>query len=112
MRAVVVWWDLSRSGQTVASLRDFLRDEAVDRFARVPGLRLKVWISDERTNRWGAVLLWESARAAAAPLPARAAELIGYPPTHRYVFDVEATTEGAYDSAQLAGLGLAFAVPD
>lgn len=108
MQAVVVWWDLSRSEQTIASLREFLRDEAVDRFAQVRGLRLKVWISDERTDRWGAVLLWESAEAAAAPIPARAAELIGYPPTHKHVFDVEATTEGAYDIARLARLGLAF----
>jgi hypothetical protein len=109
VHVVIAWWDLDRSAQTIASLRDFLRDEAVDRFSRVPGLRLKVWISDERTNRWGAVLLWESARGAAAPLPARAAELIGYPPTDRHAFDVEATTEGAYDTVRLARLGLAFA---
>ncbi|MET7694816.1 hypothetical protein ABZT06_44050 [Streptomyces sp. NPDC005483] len=108
MRAVIAWWDLDRSEQTIASLRDFLRDEAVDRFSQVRGLRLKVWISDERTDRWGAVFLWESAQAADAPIPARAAELIGYPPTERHVFDVEATTEGAYDTAQLARLGLAF----
>ncbi|MEU5206581.1 hypothetical protein AB0H44_27225 [Streptomyces pseudogriseolus] len=108
MRAVIAWWDLDRSEQTIASLRDFLRDEAVDRFSQVRGLRLKVWISDERTNRWGAVFLWESAQAADAPVLARAAELIGYPPTERHVFDVEATTEGAYDTVQLARLGLAF----
>lgn len=108
MRAVIVWWDLDRTEQTITSLRDFLRDEAVDRFSQVPGLRLKVWISDERTNRWGAVLLWESAQAAEAPIPARAAELIGYPPTERHTFDVEATVEGVYETVQLARLGLAF----
>lgn len=68
----------------------------------MPGLRLKVWISDERTNRWGAVPLWESAAAAEVSIPARAAELIGYPPAHTYAFDVEATTEGDCDIAQLA----------
>lgn len=67
----------------------------------MPGLRLKVWISDERTNRWGAVPLWESA-VAEAPTPARAAELIGYPSAHTYAFDAEATTEGDCDIAQLA----------
>lgn len=107
MRVTVVWWDLSRSAQTIASLRAFLRDEAVDRFAQVPGLRLKLWISDEDNNRWGAVMVWESARAAAAPLPTRAAELIGYPPTLRNEFDVEATTEGIYETVRLAGLGRA-----
>ncbi|GAA3749043.1 hypothetical protein [Streptomyces tremellae] len=110
MRVVIAWWELDGSGQSIASLRHFLRDEAVDRFSQVRGLRLKVWISDEATNRWGAVFLWESARAAAAPIPARAAELIGRPPTARYAFDVEATAEGRYDTAQLARLGLAFGI--
>ncbi|MFF4485251.1 hypothetical protein ACFY0F_01950 [Streptomyces sp. NPDC001544] len=107
MKASVVWWELDGTGRTIASLRDFLREEAVDRFARVPGLRLKVWISDPVGNRWGAVLLWESAEAAARPLPARAAELIGGPPAQRTLFDVEATVEGVHDLAALSGHGLA-----
>jgi hypothetical protein len=107
MQAVIVWWDLRDSDQTIESLRAFLRDEAVDRFAQVRGLRLKFWISDQASNRWGAVLLWESAEAAAAPLPARAAELIGFPPTARAAFEVEATTEGIFQLAGLAGRGLA-----
>ncbi|MGW8699732.1 hypothetical protein J3S85_33630 [Streptomyces lavenduligriseus] len=107
MHAVIVWWDLSRSRQTIGSLRDFLRDEAVDRFSRMPGLRLKFWIADEATDRWGAVLLWESRQAATAPLPNRAAELIGYPPTERHAFDVEATVEGDFALAALSGRGLA-----
>jgi hypothetical protein len=108
MHAVVAWWDLADSGQTVESLREFLREEAVDRFSRTPGLRLKFWISDEAAGRWGAVFLWESAEAAAAPLPARAAELIGRPPTHRWSFEVEAVVEGLHDTPELAGVGLAF----
>ena len=107
MYAVIVWWNLRDSEQTIESLRSFLRDEAVDRFATVPGLRLKVWISDRATNRWGAVLLWESSHAAATVLPTRAAELIGYPPTARLTFDVEATVEGRYDIDALYGRGLA-----
>lgn len=105
MRAVVVWWDLEGSGQTIDSLRPFLRDEAVPRFAEFPGLRLKIWISDREHNRWGAFLLWESAEAAAQPMPTRAAELIGRPPAHRYEFDVEAVTEGLHSLPALAGLG-------
>ncbi|MGR4881630.1 hypothetical protein ACIPUC_19790 [Streptomyces sp. LARHCF249] len=107
MKAAVVWWDLAGSGRSIESLRDFLRDEAVDRFAGIEGLRLKFWISDPQTERWGAVLLWESAEAAAAPLPARAAELIGRPPVQRTLFDVEATVEGLYSVPGLSGLGLA-----
>ncbi|MFE0643182.1 hypothetical protein ACFW2Y_16440 [Streptomyces sp. NPDC058877] len=107
MHAVIVWWDLAGSGQTVESLRSFLRDEAVDRFAEVAGLRLKFWISDAAQQRWGAVLLWESAEAAAAPMAPRAAELIGRPPATVLSFDVEATVEGLFTTAALAGHGLA-----
>ncbi|GHE01091.1 hypothetical protein [Streptomyces alanosinicus] len=107
MHAVIVWWDLAHSAQTVDSLRGFLRDEAVERFSHMPGLRLKFWISDAAAGRWGAVLLWESREAAQAPLPQRAAELIGAPPTERYAFDVEATVEGEFLRSALAGRGLA-----
>ncbi|MEY2226529.1 hypothetical protein [Streptomyces sp. BF23-19] len=107
MKAAVVWWDLAGTGRTIESMRAFLRDEAVDLFAGVEGLRLKFWISDPATERWGAVLLWESARAAAAPLPARAAQLIGRPPVQRTLFDVEATVEGVFTLPGLSGHGLA-----
>lgn len=109
MHAVVVWWELAGTGRTIADLRDFLRDEAVDRFAAVPGLVLKTWISDEATQRWGAVFLWESAEAAAQPIPTRAAEIIGAPPGHRHAFDVEATVQGVHTLDSLSGHGLAFA---
>ncbi|MGV9566855.1 hypothetical protein [Streptomyces sp. NPDC003480] len=107
MRAVIAWWDLAGTGQTVESLRSFLRDEAVDRFSQVPGLRLKFWISDTARQRWGAVFLWESAEAAAVPRAPRAAELIGRPPTFVSSFDVEATAEGLFTHEALAGRGLA-----
>ncbi|WP_256106894.1 YdhR family protein [Streptomyces sp. ODS05-4] len=109
MHAVIVWWDLQGSAQTVESLRPFLRDEAVDRFARVPGLRLKLWLSDSERQRWGALLLWESAEAAAVELAPRAAEVIGHPPAEVTAFDVEATVEGMFSAATglLAGHGLA-----
>ncbi|MFG3355484.1 hypothetical protein [Streptomyces sanyensis] len=94
MKATVAWWDLSGSGQNTASMRRYLAEEAVDRFARVEGLVAKVWIADPATERWGAVLLWESAAAAARPLPPRAAELIGRPPVQHTLFDVEAVVAG------------------
>jgi hypothetical protein len=31
-------------------LREYLRPEAVDAFAEVPGLRLKIWIADDDAN--------------------------------------------------------------
>ncbi|WP_077801961.1 hypothetical protein [Streptomyces sp. JHA26] len=107
MRAMVAWWDLTESDQTIGSLRSFLRDEAVEAWSEQHGLVLKLWIADDENNRWGAILLWESAEAAAPPHPRSAAELIGYPPTHRTWFDIEATVEGCHGIPSLVGLGRA-----
>ena len=88
-----VLWNLADSKTNIGELRRYLRDESVDEFARIPGLRFTAWISDEVTERWGAVYLWESADAAEQALPSRARELIGKDPEIGETFDVEATTE-------------------
>jgi putative monooxygenase ydhR len=103
-----VLWNLADSKTTVGELRRYLRDESVDEFAQVPGLRFKAWISDEASERWGAVYLWESAEAAEQPVPSRARELIGKDPEIGETFDVEATIEGRFLVEQLSRLGLAF----
>ncbi|MCE7001510.1 hypothetical protein LWC34_01435 [Kibdelosporangium philippinense] len=95
MKATIAWWDLTHSTQTIDSLRDYLRNEGVKPWADVPGLRLKVWIADHAGNRWGAVMLWDTPPAPDQQLPPhKAAELIGYPPTERIRFDVEASVDG------------------
>ena len=99
---------LADSKTTIAELRRYLRDESVDAFSDVPGLRFKAWISDEATERWGAVYVWESREAATQQLPGGARELIGKDPDLGEDFDVEATVEGEYVVAQLSRLGLAF----
>ncbi|HEX6699702.1 MAG TPA: YdhR family protein [Gaiellaceae bacterium] len=104
----LVLWSLADSKTTIGELRRYVRDEAVDAFADVPGLRLKVWISDETTERWGAFYLFESAEAAERPLPSRVRELIGKDPEIAELFDVEATVEGRFLVEQLSRLGLAF----
>jgi hypothetical protein len=104
----LVLWNLADSKTTIGELRRYLRDESVDAYSRVPGLRFKAWISDEATERWGAVYLWESREAAAQELPSRARELIGKDPDVGEEFDVEATIEGAYALAELSRRGLAF----
>ena len=100
----IVLWSLADSKTTVAELRRYLADEAVDAFARVPGLLLKAWVSDEGGERWGAVYVWESAAAADQPLPSRARELIGRDPDIAETFDLEATVSVA---SELDRLGLA-----
>jgi hypothetical protein len=104
----LVLWNLADSKTNIGELRRYLRDESVDEFAGVPGLRFKAWISDEATERWGAVYLWESAEAAEQAVPSRARELIGKDPEIGETFDVEATIEGRFDVGQLSRRGLAF----
>ena len=104
----IVLWNLADTDVTVEELREYVRDEAVDAFADVPGLRFKAWISDEAGERWGALYLWESAEAADQPLPSRARELIGKDPDLGEEFDVEATIEGLFAVEELSHRGLAF----
>ena len=74
-------------------------------FEQVRGLLFKAWISDEATERWGAVYVWESHEAAEQELPSRARELIGKDPDIAEVFNLEASVSVA---PQLRRLGLAF----
>jgi hypothetical protein len=104
----LVLWNLADSKATIDELRRYLRDESVDAFEDVPGLRFKAWFSDEPTERWGAVYLWESREAAGQELPSRARELIGKEPDIGEEFDVEATIEGQFLIAELSRRGLAF----
>jgi Putative mono-oxygenase ydhR len=104
----LVLWNLADSQTTIAELRRYLREESVDAFEEVPGLRFKAWISDESTERWGAVYLWESREAAEQELPSRARELIGKEPDLGEEFDVEATVEGRFAIEELSRRGLAF----
>jgi len=101
----IVLWNLADSQTTVAELRRYLADEAVPAFAELPGLLFKAWVSDNGGERWGAVYVWESAKAAEQELPSRARELIGREPDIAETFDLEATVS---ISSRLDRLGLAF----
>jgi Putative mono-oxygenase ydhR len=104
----LVLWNLADAPLSVAELREYLRDESVPAFAEAPGLRLKLWISDETTARWGAVYLFESREAADAPLSSRVRELVGKDPDLVEEFDLEASVEGRYAVEELGRRGLAF----
>ena len=108
MVARIVLWNLGDSKTTIEELRRYLRDESVDAFAEVDGLRFKAWISDAAGERWGAFYLFESLEAAEQPLPSGARELIGKDPDLAENFDLEATVEGRYADEELSRLGLAF----
>lgn len=104
----LVLWSLADADLSVADLREYLRDESVPAFAEVPGLRLKLWVSDEHTERWGAVYLFESREAADAPMPSRVRELVGKDPDVVEEFDLEASVEGSFANEELSHRGLAF----
>ena len=104
----IVLWSLADSKTTIEELRRYLRDESVDAFAEVKGLRFKAWISDALGERWGAFYLFESREAADQQLPGRVRELIGKEPDLVEEFDLEATVEGRFEEDELSRLGLAF----
>jgi hypothetical protein len=110
----LVLWDLDGAKATIDQLRHYLRDESVDAFASVPGLRFKAWVADRASNRWGAIYLWESKEAAQALMPSRARELIGKDPDVAEWFDLEASVQGGYSeaAADLSRRGLAFEPAD
>jgi hypothetical protein len=101
-------WSLADSKTTIGELRRHLRDEWADEFELVPGLRLQAWMSDETTERWGAISLFESREAADQPLPLGPRDLIGRDPDILEEFDLEASVEGRFELEQLAHIGLAF----
>jgi hypothetical protein len=100
-----VLWNLADSATSVEELRDYLRDEAVDAFAAVPGILFKAWISDANGERWGAIYVFESGARAPPPPPPPARALSGKDPDIVEVFDLEASVSVA---DELARLGLAF----
>ena len=104
----IVLWSLADSKTTIEELRRYLRDEAVEAFEEVEGLRFKAWISDPAGERWGAFYLFDTLEAAEQPLPSRARELIGKDPDLSDLFDLEATAEGRSADEELSRLGLAF----
>src|SRR3954469_15962129 len=100
-----VLWSLADTATSVEDLREYLRNEAVDAFADVPGILFKAWVSDAAGERWGAFYVFESAGGADGPPPSPARGLIGKDPEIVEVFDLEASVSVA---DRLTHLGLVF----
>jgi putative monooxygenase ydhR len=105
MLVQLVLWNLADSQTNIGELRRYVYEESVEGFEQVPGLLFKAWVSDDVTERWGAIYVWESREASEQPLPSRVRELIGKDPEIAEIFDLEASVSVA---PQLAHLGLAF----
>ncbi|MDR3080565.1 MAG: hypothetical protein LBV60_06490 [Streptomyces sp.] len=108
MYVSIVLWNLKNSKATVESLREYLRDYAVDAFSTLRGMKLKAWFADAEKGYWGAVYLWDGVNMQDPLSVSKAIELIGYPPTTTSVFAVEAIAEGISVIDSFAGIGRAF----
>lgn len=109
MIITIAWWNLDDSPQTIHSLRQYLKNEGIMPWKSIKGLRLKMWLSDSKKNLWGAIMLWESSQYMAQDLPPNiATSLIGYPPTLRKQFEIEASVEGNFFHETLSSLGLVY----
>ncbi|MET8505305.1 hypothetical protein ABZV60_11695 [Streptomyces sp. NPDC004787] len=108
MYVSIVLWNLKNSKATVESLREYLRDYAVDAFSTLRGMKLKTWFADAEKGYWGAVYLWDGVNMQDPLSVSKAIELIGYPPTTTSVFAVEAIAEGISVIDSFAGIGRAF----
>lgn len=105
MYCLMVLWDLTRSRASLPDLNHYAASVAAE-YAELEGLLIKTWISDSRRNTWGAVYLWRSSDDAwRQPLPSRAVELIGYPPTSAAQFDVVAQAVNPEGWAELLAGG-------
>ena len=104
----IALWNLADSMTTVEELRRYIGDEAPGEHVSVEGLRLKLWVGDAGTERWGVVELFESREAAEQEIATRAEQLIGKPPDVVEEFDLEGSIEGRFDVEDLSHRGLAF----
>ena len=101
----LVIWNLADSKTNIEELRRYLADEGVAYWDDIPGLLFKAWISDEVSERWGAVFVWASREAAEQPVVSRTRELIGKDPDIAELFDLEATVSVS-DELDRRGLAL------
>ena len=76
----LVLWNLADSKTNLEELRMHLRPQ--------PGAAFHAWLSDESTDRFGAVSVWDS-REAEQPIEQDVRDLIGKPPEVAELFDVE-----------------------
>lgn len=109
MIALFMLFPLSTTHKTVGALRSYIVDRSVAKYREVDGLRMKVFLSNQDEDTFGALYLWESEEALAAALPQLGASVQdrwGIVPTMQR-FEVEAIVEGRHATPDLARVGRA-----
>jgi hypothetical protein len=113
MYAALFWWQFdNKPAEFYEQLRRYIGDESWPRYVGREGLRQKVWFSNEQTQQWGALAVWEDesqmeADIEAALASARVKELTGGVPPRIERLQVEALQEGQHAGRPLDEVGLA-----
>jgi hypothetical protein len=84
----LVLWNLAESSTSLDDLRDALDDEPLEQ----PGRRFAAWVSDESSERFGEISVWDSPEDSELAGPPAAAELLGRDPDVWEQFDLEGWT--------------------
>jgi hypothetical protein len=101
MYGLTIRWSLTHAAAGVdAALRDYVRDESIDRFTGMPGLHFKTWqIVDG--GFFAGVYVWATAAARSEFLesfrssPSRVTQLVGQDPDVVQEWDVAGIAVGA-----------------
>jgi len=109
MIALLIQSDLSPTHGSIDALRAYVAGESVPKYREMEGLRLKIFLSDEASDSFGALYLWESEAALEAALPrlgSSVRERSGG--AFRWQrFEVEAIVEGRHHTPDLSRVGAA-----
>ena len=111
MIALLMQSDIGPSHGTIDALRAYIADTSVPKYQRMPGLRLKIFLSDAANDTFGALYLWEDEASLEAALPQLGTsirEQTGDTPRFQR-FDVEAIVEGRHATPDLSRVGRAVA---
>jgi hypothetical protein len=101
--ALFVQADLEATHGTLDNLRAYIAMRSIPRYREMPGLRLKIYLSDASADQFGAVYVFEDAGSLEAALPSLGSSIrdaSGHAPRYQR-FDVEAIIEGRHTTPDL-----------
>jgi hypothetical protein len=101
--ALFVQADLEATHGTLDNLRMYIATRPIRKYRDMPGLRLKIFLSDAADDQFAAVYLFEDAASREAALPSLGSSIrdaSGHPPRYQR-FDVEAIIEGRHTTPDL-----------
>ena len=109
MIALLMQSDLGPTHGSIEALRAYIADESMPKYRQMAGLRLKIFLSDEVGDSFGALYLWESEAALEAALPHLGSSVRERSSAALRLerFQVEAIVEGRHNTPDLSQVGAA-----